>query len=128
MTDFELFYNLGPKSSLDKQNYKCLIRYNNKNKIIWDIFIGILLIIVCLFIPANLAFIDVEPLWITLVISFLDFIFLIDMVLCFITSYMDEDIMTEVVDRKIIAFSYLKTWFLVDLLSILPINMIVMAF
>jgi hypothetical protein len=58
MTDFELFYNLGPKNSKNTTKYKCLIRYNNKNKIIWDVFIGFLLIIVCLFIPANLAFIE----------------------------------------------------------------------
>jgi potassium channel len=82
---------------------------------------------VCLFIPANLAFVDEEPLAITVIIILLDLVFLIDMIMCFFTSFSNEETMREVTEHKKIIWSYLKSWFIIDLLSILPINEIVEA-
>jgi hypothetical protein len=128
ISDFDLFYNITNEKARDTEKpVRCLIHYNNKAKIIWDVFIGFLLLIVCLFIPANLAFVDKEPLYITIIIGTLDCIFLVDMVFCFFTTYQNEETMLEITDRKTIVFDYLKSWFLVDLASILPINMIVEA-
>jgi hypothetical protein len=58
----------------------------------------------------------------------LDSIFLVDMIMCFFTTFSNEETLTEVTDHKALAKNYLGSWFLVDLFSILPINMIVKAF
>jgi hypothetical protein len=127
ISDFDLFYNLTATKNDARAQVRCMIRYNDKAKIIWDVFIGFLLLIVCLFIPANLAFVDDEPMYITIIIGVLDCIFFTDMIFCFFTTYQNEETMLEITDRKTIVCDYLKSWFLVDLASILPINMIVEA-
>ena len=53
----------------------------------------------------------------------IDFIFILDIVFTFYTAYYDEDYLL-VEDRLLIAKSYLKSWFLIDLLSVLPIDIL----
>lgn len=52
----------------------------------------------------------------------IDFVFLLDLILSFFTAFYNEtDIL--IMNFKMIALNYLKSWFLIDLLSILPINL-----
>ena len=51
-----------------------------------------------------------------------DIVFLIDIIMTFFTSYQNEDETHEFTDLKSIAIRYLKTWFFVDLISILPLE------
>lgn len=51
----------------------------------------------------------------------IDFIFFIDMILIFNTAYYDEDF-KMIQHRGVIAITYFKGWFLVDLLAIFPIG------
>jgi len=53
----------------------------------------------------------------------IDFIFFIDIILNFFMGYYDSN--EELVDsRPKIIKSYLKTWFIIDIVSIFPISMI----
>ena len=50
------------------------------------------------------------------------------MFLCFFTTIPNEEDMTEETDRKLIICTYLKGWWIIDFLSIVPINDIVEIF
>jgi len=53
-----------------------------------------------------------------------DLLFLLDILVVFNTAYYDEDV-DLVDDRKQIAKNYLKGWFTVDLLAIIPFDKII---
>lgn len=56
----------------------------------------------------------------------IDLLFLIDVIVIFNTAYYDEDV--DLIDsRKTIAKMYLKGWFTVDMLAIIPFDTILNA-
>ena len=83
---------------------------------VWLILIFTLLIWTALYLPYRLAFIDQASLPIFIMECIVDALFLIDVVLNFLTSYYDES-NSLVIDRRRIAYKYLKTWFIIDLVS-----------
>lgn len=73
-----------------------------------------------------MAFIeDNEPIGWTVINYIIDLSFLIDMMLTFFTAYIDSETKSLVTDKKVIAIAYFKSWFFIDLVSILPIHQIV---
>jgi hypothetical protein len=52
----------------------------------------------------------------------IDFLFLIDVILSFFTSIPETEKKDEITDKKKIAFRYLKGWFAIDILSIMPFH------
>ena len=55
-----------------------------------------------------------------------DTIFFIDIILSFFAAYVDnEDIVVK--NRKKIVINYLKTWFIIDLVSVLPVSYLMPA-
>ena len=73
-----------------------------------------------------MAFIeDNEPIGWTIINYIIDLSFLIDMVLTFFTAYIDSETKRLVTDKKTIATDYFKSWFVIDLISIMPISQIV---
>ncbi len=78
-------------------------------------------VITSLITPYHVAFYDSSSAAWLAVESAIDLIFFVDIVFSFVTVYYTE--YEEVVDRRrTIACNYLKLWFLVDLVSILPIH------
>jgi hypothetical protein len=77
---------------------------------------------VCTIIPWRLAFAKDSVEWDT-AYYVMDSMFLIDMILTFFTSFPKND-MIEIVDKVAIANRYFKTWFIVDILSIAPFDLI----
>ena len=55
----------------------------------------------------------------------LDFVFLLDMIAAFNTAYYSAEDDAYVTIRRNIATNYLKSWFIVDLLSTVPFDLIV---
>lgn len=89
----------------------------------WDIFISLILIFTCAVTPYRLAFIEEDSTdWVIINYS-VDCMFLIDMILCFNTAYYDEDF-KMMQHRAVIAITYVKGWFFIDLLAIFPIGLI----
>jgi hypothetical protein len=75
-------------------------------------------------VPYRLAFVDVEPQsWQTVYYVFNGFFF-IDCIVNFFTTYTDDEKNVEIIDRKKICLNYLKSWFLIDLMSCLPFDLI----
>jgi len=86
----------------------------------WDIFITIVLFVSLVITPMRITFgPTVElPSW-KAVGQIIDFFFLLDIFVNFNCSFYDNDFII-VENRKIIGNEYLKSWFLIDLISIVP--------
>lgn len=84
--------------------------------LIWNSFIVIMYIISFTVIPLSLAFFDKHDwVWKSADLT-LDFIFLIEIILTFFKAFYDENFI--LIDKpKLIACSYMKSWFIFDILS-----------
>jgi hypothetical protein len=88
----------------------------------WDLLLTLLLIITCIMTPHRIAF-DSDPTKGQKVFNnIIDIFFLLDIIFCFFTAYTDDDFIT-IDDRKIIAIDYLKSWFLIDAMAIIPFEL-----
>jgi hypothetical protein len=102
-----------------------MYNFNDQNIIRWDVFIMILTIYNCFYIPFEVAF---EPHidWLVEVIKFtIDLFFYFDIIIHFRTTFMTSE-GEEVTDTKLISKKYiLHGTFVVDVLSILPLNALI---
>ena len=86
----------------------------------------LVLVFVSIILPYRMAFYDNENsvAW-TCVWLFIDVYFLIDVILTFFTTFTDAETNVEVANHKRIAIKYLKGWFFIDILSIIPFDIII---
>ncbi len=80
--------------------------------------------------PLNAAFFDSEnPTGSTLDLVwfisewFIDLVFLLDIILSFFSAYYNK-VEVLVADRRSIVLGYLKSWFFLDLIAVLPIQLV----
>ena len=86
----------------------------------WDLYITVILIFTCLSTPYLISFDAETDAWQILNYS-IDLCFLADIVLTFAQAFYDDDF--NIVDsRKEIARQYLKGWFTIDLVAIVPMD------
>ncbi|KAH8071177.1 voltage-gated potassium channel [Aureococcus anophagefferens] len=97
-----------------------LLDPGSANVQIFDIVIMIILFIVFVTLPMSLAFEEINSSMIVAYIVF-DSMFMLDVVKHFNVGYFTSD-MALVMDRQRIAKEYLQGWFLVDLVSSVPIS------
>eukprot|EP01084_Bolivina_argentea_P132356 233579_1 len=93
-------------------------------KIIWDLFISIIVIISCIEIPFSAAFeIDISlQTGIGRIIFGVNMLLLIDIILTFRCAYYDQyDKLRLIINPFLITKHYLKTWFLLDLITSFPL-------
>lgn len=84
---------------------------------------AIFLVYVCVFMPYFMAFPEASTPLIQGSFYFIDFLFLVDMILIFNTAFYTKS-GTMVNTRKEIAKNYLKLWFWIDLVSIIPLELL----
>lgn len=109
-------------SKRDKDRDPYLFYPEDPIKAYWDIFIMIVLIFACLVQPCRLAFVEEEPAsWIK-VYYIVDFMFLFDICQIFNSAYYDENF-NMVIDRKTLAKTYIESWFIVDVVAIIPFDL-----
>jgi voltage-gated potassium channel Kch len=99
---------------------KCLLLPDDPMKTRWEIFISLILIFTATTTPYRLAFIEKDDDGWTALNYATDSIFAIDIIICFCSAYEDEN-EDLVHDKWIIAKGYLKSWFFIDIISIVPI-------
>ncbi|MFC2094198.1 ion transporter [Bacteroidota bacterium] len=102
-----------------------LIQEDSKFRLSWDIFILILVLITCIIIPFQLAFAKSFFYTVTFLIYILDLLFILDIYLNFNTSFKRQGV--EEKDRRIISKKYLKFNFYVDLLAVIPFELILLG-
>lgn len=89
----------------------------------WDLFVSLVLIFTCAVTPYRLAFIDVDSIDWEIINGVTDLIFFADMILIFNTAFYDDDF-KMIQHRGLIALTYIRGWFFIDLLAIFPIGYI----
>lgn len=94
---------------------------DDKFKERWELMITFLLLFTAIITPYRIAFFTTDDIAWTCVDYLTDSLFTIDIIVCFFSAY--ESANDELIhDRKVIAKTYLKSWFTVDVLSIMPIS------
>ena len=113
-----------------KVNRRFFCRAHSQRRIKWDLFIMLLATINCFQVPYNVAFTDVEDsnIFLDIFNGFIDFFFMIDVVINFRTSYINDATGVEELNLKTISVKYLKSRFTVDLLASIPIDFLSYAF
>ena len=103
---------------------KYLIYPENKVKNVWDMVMTLVLLLSCVITPLNLAFGNHDQHYDETVLGIvIDVLFALDMIVCFNSAcYDNEDDLVE--NRKEIAVIYLKGWFLIDLVAIIPFDLL----
>ena len=98
-----------------------VINPNSNKKKIWDLWISIVLIFSCIEVPYRLAFIsgDDDITW-QILSNLVNIFFIIDMIINFTTAFYDEDF-NFIINRKEIVKKYLKGFFILDLIAIVPL-------
>ena len=95
-----------------------------KIKIAWDLFITLVLLFACLVTPYRIAFISKDHQVWNIIDFVVDLLFVIDMILIFNTAYYDNRY--KIIDnRKHIAKAYLSSWFFIDAISVMPMELFV---
>eukprot|EP01039_Chlorochromonas_danica_P003102 gene3102-3396_t len=103
---------------------RLLIDPTSRNKLIWDFFIALLILYSVLIIPVELGFNDNAFTGSDTVDLIISGFFFIDILISFSTAYFSEKADALVISRKRIVRHYLKTWFMIDLISTLPFDRI----
>lgn len=113
-----------PDDELWKQN-KCFWRMNEPNRIRWDLFIMVLAIWNWFSIPFQAAFDPpvLRELWIELINSLIDIIFMFDVAIWFRTTFVNSKTGEEEYDTKKIAKNYFYGRFWIDILASLPLDL-----
>ena len=105
---------------------KGTIRTNDPSKIYFDVFVIILAVYNCFGIPLEICLrpkiMDSESFFILNCI--VDFVFAIDIYICFKSTYYDPLTGDEIFDMKKIQMNYLTGRFIVDFLSTVPFDTI----
>jgi len=79
----------------------------------------IILVFTCMVTPYRIAFVEFDDEVWTILNTTIDLMFAVDMMLCFLTAFYTEEF-ELIEDRFMIAFTYSKSWFLIDVLAIFP--------
>lgn len=78
--------------------------------------------------PYQLAFyshFSYEPQMLDVINNVIDGIFIADILVSFNTSYFDQKLAQFSTSRKAIALNYLKTWFIIDAVAVIPFEVII---
>ena len=90
----------------------------------WDIFINLLLFFTCFVTPYRIAFIDTDNMAWRIINIIIDLLFFADIIIIFNSAYYDEDDFKLVTDRKVIALNYIKSWLVIDIIAVVPVELI----
>ena len=107
-----------------KRKKRCLLQPEGTFRRVWNFVVLMMLIYTALVMPFRLAF-ALEVFWDGWTISefVIDGLFLIDVILNFITVQTDEE-GQPITDRWVISCNYLKSWFFIDLVACVPFSIL----
>ena len=107
------------EESENEKEIPWIILPDNPYKKIWDLIIAFLILYSAIITPYEIAFSENNKSnWFEILI---DIFLAIDIVLTFFSAYTDEE-ENLVKNHKKIIKKYLKSWFIIDIISVLPLN------
>lgn len=83
----------------------------------------IVLVFIAVTLPYTIAFVEQASVGWQVCNYVVDFSFLVDLVLTFFTAIHDTSTNTLICDKKAIAVHYLSGWFVIDVIAILPFEL-----
>ena len=92
---------------------------------VWDVSILLVVVFQALYIPFELSFSPLETYGWKLFDYLTDGFFMIDVILTFNVALPQKGSDRLILDRRVIAWKYLRGWFIVDVLASLPIDVMV---
>ena len=109
----------------------CVVRPDNPAKVAWDSFVVLLIVYSIVVIPVRVGFTwqttNFTAEWYAELA--IDACFLTDIVLSFRTAYIEDspeqNTRVLITDWKAISARYLRTWFVLDLVSSVPLDIII---
>jgi potassium voltage-gated channel Eag-related subfamily H protein 7 len=122
LVDFRQFYDAEESPEITVVP-SWIISASNIHKFHWDIYITVLLLVVCTVVPIHIVFQFESSFWCGF-FFFIDSMFLVDIGLSFFTSIPETENEEECNDKKMIANKYLSEWFVIDAMSIFPFHVI----
>lgn len=103
-----------------KQNHPLLLLPNTKFKIIWNLIIVALLLYTATYVPYRVSFIDGDSsLAFQIFENTIDVLFFFDIIVNFLSAIEKKDGSYEC-SFKVIAKTYIKSWFFLDLVATIP--------
>jgi len=107
------------EESENEKEIPWIILPDNPYKKMWDLLIAILILYSAIITPYEIAFSDSNKSnWFEI---FIDILLAIDIVLTFFSAYTDDE-ENLVKNHKKIIKKYLQSWFIIDIISVLPLN------
>jgi CRP-like cAMP-binding protein len=102
------------------------IHPHHRNKSKWDLFVSFLILYSLVTVPLRIAF-EIETTGMVMFDIFVDLGFAADMFICFFTGYVRYE--DGQIEWRLLAIwkHYLSHWFIIDLVSTLPIDWIALA-
>ena len=95
----------------------------DKIKADWDLYITLILIFTCMSTPYLISFETESTGW-TVLNYIIDSCFLLDIIFNFNSAFQDDEFRI-IEDRKVIARDYIKSWFAIDIIAIVPIDKLI---
>lgn len=111
-------------SSDEIKTHWSVIRHYSKLRMLWDVLIGIMVAMTAITVPFRISFDIQDTVFLATTDRVSDACFMIDIMLSFLTTYVDET-GVEIVNRHEIRRHYLKSNFLVDVISTIPFDFFV---
>ena len=110
----------------DSDRSTTLLYPDSTFKMNWDLIVSLILLATCILTPLNFAFQDDLDKVIGIVITnyIIDILFFFDIIINF-NSVIQDTQFNYISDRKEIAKIYLKGWFIIDVVSIFPFDLII---
>ena len=123
--EIQMFLATGKSLDLLEQKQPWLIPPNSTFYQVWDVLAFFFLVYTAIVTPFEIAFLPVslsDPIfWFN---RLCDLFFFLDTIFVFFTPYQDPNTNAYVVDHKIIAKRYLRFWFWIDIISLVPFDLI----
>lgn len=113
------------EKKMERRGY--IINPNGQFARYWDLYMVVLLLFTAAVTPFEVAFLTSAWDALFVINRLVDFGFLLDMGVNFFLGYYDENEATMIWDHKRIINKYLKGWFIIDLVSILPFDTVALA-
>lgn len=113
--------NKTSRSTMRKNRKPCMFYPEDGFMQTWRFFITILLFFVCFYTPWEIAFFANTSKFSV----FVDCMFLLDMIFTFNYAFEDH-LFNTIDDRKKIALNYLKGWFLIDFIALVPYEVVLL--
>jgi hypothetical protein len=89
----------------------------------WNLIMTVLLLYTASYMPFRISFIDSSTLSNIIFDTFIDFLFIMDIFINFFSAYEDPKVGLEVRIKRIAA-NYVFTWFVFDIFSCIPLQLL----